>query len=157
MLVCAHSCACSCVCVVVRLRVHASKLHHSGFYTSRSDTEIPHKLWVESVQWSHFILMNINHMNNALSWIECNGFYLWKRWLYSFKVSLGIEAASNQLNKLTPADHQKPTKETLDQLSDDWEGFTKGLGYWHIWHLGEKKKHFRLVIVLWSHISVVTM
>lgn len=111
-----------------------------AFYTSRSDTEIPHKLWVESVQWSHFLLMNINHMNNALSWIECNGFYLWKRWLYSFKVSLGIEAASNQLNKLTPADHQKPTKETLDQLSDGWEGFTKGLGYRHIWHLGEKKK-----------------
>lgn len=45
----------------------------SGSYTSRSDTEIPHKPFFESVQWSRFILMNINHMNNALSWIECNG------------------------------------------------------------------------------------
>lgn len=57
----------------------------------------------ESVRWSHF--MFLSNMNNALSWIECNGIYLWKRWLYSFKVSLGIEAASNQL-KLTPANHQ---------------------------------------------------
>lgn len=124
-------CACVCMCMC------ASELYHSGFYTSRSDTEIPHKLWFESIQWSHFILMNINHINNALSWIECNGFYLWKRWLYSFKVSLGIEAASNQLNKLTPADHQTYQGD-VGPMSDFWEGFTKGLGYRHIWHLEKK-------------------
>lgn len=146
--VCARVRACVYACVRVRV------LHHSGFDTLQSDTEIPHKLWFESVWWFHFILMNINHMNNALSWIECNGIYLWKRWLYSFKVSLGIEAASNQLNKLTPANHQTYQGD-VGLTSSYWEGFTKGLGYWHIWHLG--KKHFRLVIVLWSHISVVTM
>lgn len=132
---CEYVCLCVCVCPCMRLCV--KELHHSGFYTSRSDTEIPHKLWVESVRWSHFLLMNINHMNNALSWIECNGIYLWKRWLYSFKVSLGIEAASNQLNKLTPADHQTYQGD-VGPMSDYWEGFTKGLGYRHIWHLEKK-------------------
>lgn len=126
-----------CMCVCVCMCMCASELYHSGFYTSRSDTEIPHKLWFESIRWSHFILMNINHINNALSWIECNGFYLWKRWLYSFKVSLGIEAASNQLNKLTPADHQTYQGD-VGPMSDYWEGFTKGLGYRHIWHLEKK-------------------
>lgn len=91
--------------------------------------------------------------------LNVTAFYLWKRWLYSFKVLLGIEAASNQLYKLTPANHQTYQGD-VGPSSDYWEGFTKGLGYRHLWHLvkkNKKKKHFRLVIVLWSHISVVTM
>ena len=67
----------------------------------------------------------LNHVNNALSWIECNGIYLWKRWLYSFKVSLGIEAASNQLNKLTPANHQTYQGD-VGPMSDYWKRVFKG-------------------------------
>lgn len=142
--ICMQVCALACVCVGV--------FHHSGFYTLQSDTEIPHKLWFESVRWSHFSLMNINHMNNALSWIECNGIYLWKRWLYSFKVSLGIEAASNQLKKLTPANHQTYQGD-VGPMSDYWEGFTKGQGYGHM--ASRKKKNTSDLSLYCDHIFLL--
>lgn len=71
--------------------------------------------------------------------LNVTAFYLWKRWLYSFKVLLGIEAASNQLYKLTPANHQTYQGD-VGPSSDYWEGFTKGLGYRHLWHLVKKNK-----------------
>lgn len=67
-----HGCKPSGMDVFDRVQ-HVRFLHLRALTHSRSDTEIPHKPFFESVQWCHFTLMNIDHMNNALSWIECNG------------------------------------------------------------------------------------
>lgn len=67
------------------------------------------------------------------------------------KISLGIEAASNRLNKLTPADHPNLPRR---HRSGCREGLTKGDRVPTHMALSlkrkkvEKKKHFRLVIVL---------
>lgn len=142
-------CARLCVCVCVK-----GSFIIRALTSSRSDTEIPHKLWFESVRRAHFILMNINHINNALSWIECNGIYLWKRWLYSFKVSLGIEAASNQLNKLSPANHQNLPRlcwANVWLLGRVYEG-PKGIDTYGILEKRKKKKK----TLQTSHCIVIT-
>lgn len=92
----------------------------------RSDTEIPHKPFFESVQRCYFTLMNINHMNNALSWIECNGILSVKEMALLIQSFARIRGSFN-FTKLTPANH-RTYQGDVGPWSDYREGFYKGQG-----------------------------
>lgn len=120
-----HGCKPSGMGVSDRVR-HVRYLHLRALTHLRSDTEIPHKPFFESVQWCHFILMNINHMNNALSWIECNGILSVKEMALLIQSFARIRGSFN-FTKLTPANH-RTYQGDVGPWSDCWEGFYKGQG-----------------------------